>query len=60
MNDKLRIESLEASIREAYEIYAGSESFIAETAPEAYLQRIISQMVGVLSAALKLDSGVVK
>ena len=48
-----RIEQLEAALRDAYEVYAGSEGFIAETCAEGYQQQIITQMVDCISAALE-------
>lgn len=38
-------DALRTRMREIYEVYAGSEGFIPETAPEAYQQRLIKQMV---------------
>ena len=46
------IERLRAALREAYEVYAGSDGFIPETAGEGYQQQIIRQMVNCISAAL--------
>ena len=37
-------ERLRARIDAVREIYAGMEGFIAQTAPEGYLQRIVKQM----------------
>jgi len=48
-----RIAALEATLREAYEVYAGSDGFIAETAAEGYLQQLISEMVAIIGAGLK-------
>jgi len=48
-----RIAELEAALREAYEVYAGSDGFIAETAAEGYLQQLISEMVAIIGAELK-------
>ena len=48
-----RIEQLEAALRAAYEVYAGSEGCIAETCAEGYQQQIITQMVDCISAALE-------
>jgi hypothetical protein len=45
-------ERLRAGLRNAYEVHAGSDGFIPETAAEGYLQRIIKQMVDCISAAL--------
>ena len=47
------IERLRAALRGAYEVYAGSDGFIPETAAEGYQQQIIKQMVDCISAALK-------
>ena len=47
------VERLRAALREAYEVYAGSEEFIPETCGEGYQQQIIKQMVQIISAALK-------
>ena len=47
-----RIEQLEAALRAAYEVYAGSDGFIAETCAEGYQQQIITQMVVCISSAL--------
>lgn len=46
-------EKLRAALREAYEVYAGSDGFIPETAGEGYQQQIIRQMVNCISAALE-------
>ena len=48
-----RIAALEAALREAYEVYAGSDGFIPETAAEGYQQQIIKQMVDIIGAALE-------
>ena len=48
-----RIEKLEAALRGAYEVYAGSEGFIPETCAEGYQRQIIRQMVDCISAALE-------
>lgn len=37
-------ERLRAALREVYEIWAGSDGMIPETAPEAYQERLIHQM----------------
>jgi len=50
---KARIARLESALREAYEVYAGSDGFIAETAAEGYLQQLISEMVAIIGAGLK-------
>jgi hypothetical protein len=49
-NERLRV-----ALRGAYEVYAGSDGFIPETAAEGYQQQIIKQMVDCISAALKED-----
>lgn len=46
-------EKLREYIREAYEIYAGSEGCVPETATEVYMNGIVSDIVKVLSKALK-------
>ena len=51
-HQKEEIERLRAALREAYEVYAGSDGFIPETAGEGYQQQIIRQMVNCISAAL--------
>ena len=48
-----RIEQLEAALRAAYEVYAGSDGFVPETCAEGYQRQIIAQMVGCISAALE-------
>jgi hypothetical protein len=48
-----RIAELEAALREAYEVYAGSDGFIPETAAEGYQQQLIKQMVDIIGAALE-------
>ena len=50
---KARIARLESALREAYEVYAGSDGFIAETAAEGYLQQLIGEMVAIIGAGLK-------
>jgi hypothetical protein len=50
---KARIAALEAALREAYEVYAGSDGFIPETAAEGYLQQLIGEMVAIIGAGLK-------
>lgn len=40
-------------VREAYEVYAGMEGFISETAPEAYVQQEIKRMADILSRILR-------
>ena len=47
-----RIAQLEAALRAAYEVYAGSEGFIPETCAEGYQRQIITQMVDCISSAL--------
>jgi hypothetical protein len=46
-------EWLRAALRAAYEVYAGSDGFIPETAAEGYQQQIIKQMVDCISEALE-------
>lgn len=53
---EMEIASLREAAREAYEVYAGSDGFIPETAPEAYQQRLLAQMAEILGNALK-ESG---
>lgn len=48
-----RIAELDAALREAYEVYAGSDGFIPETAAEGYQQQLIKQMVDIIGAALE-------
>ena len=48
-----RIAQLEAALRAAYEVYAGSDGFVPETCAEGYQRQIITQMVGCISAALE-------
>lgn len=50
---RAEVEKLRAVLREAYEVYAGSDGFIPETAGEGYQQQIIRQMVNCISAALE-------
>ena len=47
-----RIETLEAALREVFEEWAGSEGFIPETAPEAYLLQLTKRMADIARAAL--------
>jgi hypothetical protein len=49
---------LKEALREIYEVYAGSDGFIHETAPETYQQRLIKQMADI--AATQLGKGDVK
>jgi hypothetical protein len=49
------IERLTAALRGAYEVYAGSDGFIPETAAEGYQQQIIKQMVDAISTALNKE-----
>jgi hypothetical protein len=44
---------LRASLRAAYEVYAGSDGFIPETAAEGYQQQIIKQMVAEIEKGLR-------
>ena len=39
-----RVSQLEAALREIFEMWAGSEGFIPETAPEGYLLELIKKM----------------
>ena len=39
-----RVANLEAALREIYEMWAGSEGFIPETAPEGYLLELVKKM----------------
>ena len=48
-----RVDELEAVVREAYEVWAGSEGLMQPaTAPEAYVIRLIDQMAIILGKAL--------
>lgn len=47
-----RLAGAEKALREIYEVYAGSDGFIPETAPEGYQQRLIKQMADIASDAL--------
>ena len=51
-----RIEQLEAALRAAYEVYAGSDGFVPETCAEGYQRQIITQMVDCISAALEASN----
>jgi hypothetical protein len=53
---RARIAELEAALREAYEVYAGSDGFIPETAAEGYQQQLIKQMVDIIGAALAKEN----
>ena len=55
-----RCQKLEAALRETYEIYAGSDGFIPETAAEAYQQRVIKQMVERIGHALNMAASETK
>jgi len=46
---------LRDAAREAYEVYAGSDGFIPETAPEAYQQRLLAQIAAILGEAMKQE-----
>jgi len=46
-------ERLRTALRDAYEVYAGSDGFIPETAAEGYLQHIIKQMVDCINTGLE-------
>ena len=48
-----RIEQLEAALRAAYEVYAGSDGFVPETCAEGYQRQIITEMVNCISSALE-------
>jgi hypothetical protein len=50
--DIAEITRLRAALRGAYEVYAGSDGFVPETAAEGYQQQIIKQMVDAISTAL--------
>jgi chromosome segregation ATPase len=45
------LESQATALREAYEVWAGSDGFIPKTAPEAYQQNLINQMVAIIIKA---------
>ena len=47
-----RIEQLGTALREVFEQWAGSEGFIPETAPEAYLLQLTKRMADIARAAL--------
>ena len=48
-----RVDELEAVVREAYEVWAGSDGLMQPaTAPEAYVIRLIDQMATILGKAL--------
>ena len=52
------IEMLRQAMHDIYEVYAGSEGFIPETCPEAYLQERVKEMADIAAkhkraAALK-------
>ena len=47
-----RIEQLETALRAVFEEWAGSEGFIPETAPEAYLLQLTKRMADIARAAL--------
>lgn len=48
-------ERLREAIAEIKEIYTGMDGFIAETAPEAYLQRILRQIFEVSAKAINKE-----
>ena len=52
--DRLRAENerLREALREVFEQWAGSEGFIPETAPEAYLLQLTKRMADIARAAL--------
>ncbi len=43
------------ALRRAYEVYAGSDGFIPQTAAEAYQRRIIKEMVAEIEKGLADD-----
>ena len=50
----LRIEKLEAALREIHEVYAGSEGIPEPmTAAEGYLLRLLTEIIGVTSKTLE-------
>ena len=54
-NKDAEIERLRAALREIFEMWAGSEGFIPETAPEGYLLELIKKMAVRASTALEED-----
>ena len=50
-----KIERLRAALQEVFEMWAGSEGFIPETAPEGYLLELIKKMAMRASTALEED-----
>ena len=46
---------LRAALQEVFEMWAGSEGFIPETAPEGYLLELIKKMAVRASTALEED-----
>ena len=55
-NHVVRLEAensaLKSAMREIYEVWAGSDGFIPETAPEAYLSKLIKDIAGIARAYL--------
>jgi hypothetical protein len=51
-----RVQELEAALREVYEVYAGSDGFVPETAPEAYQERLIKQMAQIAAATFTKET----
>ena len=49
-------ERLREALREVFEEWTGSEGFIPETAPEAYLLQLTKRMADIARAALAGDS----
>lgn len=39
-----RVSELRLAMHDIYEVYAGSEGFIPQTCPEAYLQQLVKEM----------------
>ena len=50
------IERLRAALQEVFEIWAGSEGFIPETAPEGYLLMLVKKMADRAALAKKEES----
>lgn len=44
--------ALEEALREIYEVWAGSDGFIPQTASEGYQQKLIEDMVAIARGAL--------
>lgn len=45
-------EKLRTALQEAFEVYAGSDGFIPETAAEGYQQQVIKQIINCINAGL--------